>query len=281
MNLLALSVVILLFQVPDTEPAKAFTVGADTYSLTTRSREVSLRDGYGWRQQLVLYSVYKNEKFLHPFRIDAGRFFSCPFDRTVEIKNIFSEERQIGWMLVGGGICGNTFSYRIELIIPKTSEHFPEYHQFTFISKVIPNLIPTEKGAKVCFFEQNWGGGGTATSFRVPKKFEIDVTRGRAEITKGDVFENLDYFEYESGKPGSGTKTFLGPFVAGLEAANPDLMRYALQYYDKDDRGWYDRHFKDGSLEGMKSLVTKVEALRSLHEEVKNVVNWDLGPQPE
>ncbi len=278
MNLWTVSVVILLFQVPDTEPAKAFTVGADTYSLTTRSREVTNTLG---REQLILYSVYKNGDFLHPSKQDAGRFFSCPFDRTVEIKNISSEERQIGWMLIGGGICGNTFSYRIELIIPRTSEHFPEYNHFTFISKVIPNLIPTENGAKVCFFEQNWGGGGTATSFYVPKKLEIDATRGRAEITKGDVFENLDYFEYESGKPGSGTKTFLGPFVAGLEAINPDLMRHALQYYNEDDRDWHNVHFKDGSLEGMKSLVTKVEALRSLHEEVKNVVNWDLGPQPE
>ncbi len=281
MTIIVLIVSVLFSQVPDTEPAKAFTVGADTYSLTTRSREVSLRDVYGWRQQLVLYSVYKNEKFLHPSRIDGGRFFSCPFDRTVEIKNIFSEERQIGWMLVGGGICGNTFSYRIELIIPETSEHSPEYHQFTFITKVIPNLIPTEKGAKVCFFEQNWGGGGTATSFYVPKKLEIDVTRGRADIRKGDVFENLDYFEWESGTPGSGTKTFLGPFVAGLEAKYPDLMRYALQYYDNDDRDWYDVHFKDGSLEGMKSLVTKVEALRSLHEEVKSVVDWNLSEHPK
>ena len=85
----------------------------------------------------------------------------------------------------------------------------------------------------------------------------------------------------EPAKPGSGTKTFLGPFVAGLEAVNPDLMRYALQYYDKDNRDWHDRHFKDRSLEGMKSLVTKVEALRSLHEEVKSVVDWNLSEHPK
>ena len=112
MNLWTVSVVILLFQIPDTDPAKTFTVSSDTYNLTTRSREVT--NTYG-REQLILYSVYKNGDFLHPSKQDAGRFFSCPFDRTVEIKNIFSEERQIGWMLVGGGICGNTFSYRIEI----------------------------------------------------------------------------------------------------------------------------------------------------------------------
>ncbi len=269
-NVVTIAVAVLFSQLSGGDLVHEFTVGKDTYTLNTSPLEVTTWTG---REQLVRYSVYKNGTFLHGRGRDSGRFFSCPVDNPVDLKSIHSEERQIGWMLIGGGICGNTYSHNIELIIPSSSEHSPGYESHTFLAKTIPNLIPTANGAAVCFFEQNWGRGGTAASFFVPNKLLIE----KHSIRKGNVFDNLHHFELKPGQPGSGTNSFLGLFVAGIEAVDPELMRYAIdQHYDEEDQDWYDIHFNDGSLEGVKALVTKVEIMRSLCEEVDSVVSWDL-----
>ena len=267
MTIIAFTISVLFSQISCDETPHEFRVADNTYSLRISSSDVTTRFG---RERLVRYSVYENGKFIHGENRDCGRVFTCPYEQPVEIKGVHSNKRQIGWMISGGGVCGNTYSLRNELIIP-IIKHSPGFMNRTFVSKSDPIFFPTEGGAEVCYWQQNWGGGGTATSFFVPRKLLI----GTHAIRKGDVFENLEKFEPSTDddylQPG-----FLSLFVAGLEDANPELMRYAIQnYYKGEDQEWYEVHIKDGSLEGVELLAQKVEGLRSLHQDVKWCVSWD------
>ena len=74
-------------------------------------------------------------------------------------------------MIVGYGICGNTVSNRVVLVIPVKNMWGGKsvYVSETIIAKEVPKIVPKKNGADVWFYEQNWGKGGTASSLFVPR----------------------------------------------------------------------------------------------------------------
>lgn len=250
-----------------------FTISEDTYSLKVASKEVTTSKGL---EQLISYSVYENKKFIHSSSY-GGRFFSCRQDKP-KIKAINSEKGQVGWMIVGYGICGNTVSNRVELVIPVKNMWGGKsvYVSETIIAKEVPKIVPKKNGADVWFYEQNWGKGGTASSIFVPRKLVILKDDYSSTIKKGDVFQDIEVLE--SLKSNEWLRpNFISLFVAGLEDANPQLMNYALEnYYKTEDKAWYEVYVKNGTKEGLFRLIRKVEVLRDLYEEVKGSVTWNL-----
>ncbi|WP_105169969.1 hypothetical protein [Pseudoalteromonas sp. T1lg23B] len=250
-----------------------FTIGEDKYVIKVSSSEVTTATG---QAQLIKYSVYENGQFVHSSAA-GGRFFSCRKDMPT-LKPVQSKQGTIGWMIVGHGICGNTLSNNIELVIPAKNLWGGKtlYLNKTFIAKETPHLVPTKNGAEVWYHQQNWGNGGTATSIFVPRKWLILKRTDASSISKGDVFENINTLEIMA-KDSWLKPNFISLFVAGIEDANPALMQYAIdKYYEKDMQSWYEVYVQDGSFAGVNSLVKQLEVVRSLYHNMKYTVSWDF-----
>jgi hypothetical protein len=224
----------------------------------------------------VRYSVHRDQPPLQG-RPGAGRFVSC-VNRQPTIEPLLFEGDPIGWMITGWGICGNTWSHIIELVLPRDPQDGgPGYSSASFLSKDVPQIVTSSGGLEIWYYEQNWGGGGTSTSFFMPRKLRVDL-EGGVSVVRGNVRTNVDFLENNPVsdwlRPG-----FLGLFAAGLEDANPELMQYALDHhYSERQEELYSEHFRSGKKEYLSSLVARIEQVRDLHQEIAPVVSWPLGP---
>lgn len=248
-------------------------INEDSYSLKVVTKEVTTSMGL---EQLISYSVYENKKFIHSNSY-GGRFFSCRQAKP-KIEAINSEKGQVGWMIVGYGICGNTVSHRVELVVPVKSMWGGKslYMSKTIIAKETPKIVPKKNGADVWFYEQNWGNGGTASSIFVPRKLVIRKDNYSSIIKKGNVFQEIEILESQKSNEWL-QPNFISLFVAGIEDANPKLMNYALEnYYKIEDKQWYEVYVQNGDKEALIRLIEKVKGLRELYEEVKGSVTWSL-----
>jgi len=227
------------------------------------------------QEDLISYSVYYGGNFIHGENY-GGRFFSCRLSIEPKIFPLHSKSGQIGWMIAGSGICGNTHSYRVELVVPvqRFSGRNWSYMSKTIISKLIPSIVPKHNAAIIWFFEQNWGHGGTSTSVFVPRK--LVVLPAECKIRKGNVLKDINYIEVNP--PEKWLKpNFIGLFLAGIEDANPDLMEYAIQnFYQKEDSEWCEVFMEKGTKAHLQSLVNKVKATRQLYNELTNALTWEM-----
>ncbi|MDG1324298.1 MAG: hypothetical protein P8P49_00930 [Opitutales bacterium] len=207
-----------------------FCKDAREYSFSLHDLNVSLRPEYreittnNGQACMVLYSVYSGGQFLHP-EGQGGRMQSCG-KREPDVINLISEKKQLGWMILGWGICGNTMSRKVELILP--SPLSKSYFHKTLISKTTPSLnYLQDNRLEIWYFQQNWGNGNTSESFFVPRKLVIDQSFWGTHSFPGNIFKNIAWFEKNENdlglKPG-----FLGLFTAGIQDLNPLLMQYAL-----------------------------------------------------
>lgn len=255
------------------ENINTFVINEDSYSLKVVTKEVTTSMGL---EQLISYSVYENKKFIHSNSY-GGRFFSCRQAKP-KIEAINSEKGQVGWMIIGYGICGNTVSHRVELVVPVKSMWGGKslYMSKTIIAKETPKIVPKKSGADVWFYEQNWGNGGTASSIFVPRKLVIRKDNYSSIIKKGNVFQEIEVLESQESNEWL-QPNFISLFVAGIEDANPKLMNYALEnYYKIEDKQWYEVYVQNGDKEALIRLIEKVKGLRELYEEVKGSVTWSL-----
>jgi hypothetical protein len=236
----------------------SFETGSDTFEIKYKVKGVTTSRGV---KDLVLYSVYKNGNFVHSHKEDGGRFFSCR-SKKPDVIPVKTTKNQIGWMLIGGGICGNTSSYKVELIIPVESG-LTTYYTKTFTSKVLPLIQPLKNGLSIWYYEQNWGRGGTATSFYVPNKIVVDLSEDVFNFKKGDILKNIEVLE-KSESP-EWLRSFLGFFVAGLRDVNPELMQYALDnHYTLKQQGWIAVHFDKADKEYLQQIIHKVKVTKDL-----------------
>ena len=268
-GILTLSFTQFLFSSSKSE--HSFNSCGQTLTLTTETREVTTHMG---ESKLVLYSVYADEMFLHPEGA-GGRLISCG-KNLPQVHNLGSGDQQLGWMIVGYGICGNTMSYRVELIVPYPFPNTDRYLFKNFISKSVPHFHYDEKKPEIWFYLQNWGRGNTLESFFVPRKLVIDHRNWGTYIKKGNLFQNLKWFEQQKDEKGL-KPNFLGLFTAGIEDLNPLLMLYALEnHFEREDIEWYRVHYPNCTRESLLNLIEKVTQTRKLYDEVDNVLTWGL-----
>lgn len=223
----------------------------------------------------IRYNVHRNQDFMHG-KPGAGRFISCG-KKQPTIEPILFEEKQIGWMIVGSGICGNTSSRKIEVVLPRSQQaDDPSYFSTSFISNDVPQVVANSGWIEIWYYEQNWGKGGTSSSFYMPRKLRVKL-EGSINVAQGNVRTNLEFLEDNPVNDWL-RPSFLGLFAAGLEDANPVLMQYALDhYYLESDEEWYSVHFQSGKKKYLSSLVARIEKVRILHREIDSVVSWQLG----
>ncbi len=249
----------------------SFKSGKDTYELEYKAKDVTTSDG---SKNLVLYSVYKNGGFVHSEKEDGGRFFSCKHEQP-EVRPVKALEKQIGWVLLGGDICGNTFSYKAEIIIP-VERHSTTYYSKTITSKKLPLIESLKNGVSIWYFEQNWGKGGTATSFFVPSKITINLDDEYIKFKKGNILNGIGFLERYN--PHEWLQSFLGFYVAGIRDVNPKLMQYALDnYYNDEQIDWISVHFQSGDKGYLEQLIEKVRTTQELLKETNGVVVVEAG----
>lgn len=253
------------------ENSLSFKSGETTFDIKYKVREVTTSSGL---QDLVLYSVFKNGKFIHSAKEDGGRFFSCKYKKPI-VKPVKSLNRQVGWILLGGGICGNTFSYKAELIIP-VEKYSISYYSYLFYSKELPIIEPLEDGISIWSFEQNWGNGGTATSFFVPSKVTVNLSNDFFEFKKGNILDDIKFIE--DMKSNEWLISFLGLYTSGIRDVNPELMQYALDnYYSEEQKGLISVHLKGGDKKYLKQLIDKAAITQDLLKETNGVVSVEFG----
>lgn len=248
-----------------------YKFGNDTFEIKYKVKDVTTTSG---SMDLVLYSIFKNGKFIHSDKDDGGRLFGCKY-KSPKIMPINTTDRQIGWMLVVGGICGNTFSYKVELIVPVES-YEPKYYAKTFSSKDLPILEPSKDKLSILYFEQNWGRGGTSTSFYVPNKIEFNLKDDYPRIKKGNVLTSINTLEKYNSE--QSMLSFLGIFIAGIRDVNPELMQYALdKYYSDDQKDWISIHFEKSDKSTFQKLIQQVRVTQNLLEQVKGLTTIENG----
>ena len=230
--------------------------------------KISKGSGIGFRFN---YKVYFNEKRMESFPRGGGEIEFCGYTppRIVEVS---SPEKQIGWMILGNEVCGNTKSLRAEIIIPDIQNEV--FLKRTFISKVRPVQTNFTGGVAFWYSYQNWGKGNTAQSFFTLQKFIIMLDGDSPIIRHGNILVDLRKYEKECTEKWL-RPNFLSLFSSGIKDANPKLMQYALEnYYNQDDIEWYKAHFPDPSKKTMKQLIERMTVTRELNEEVGEIGAW-------
>jgi len=230
--------------------------------------EISKGSGIGF---LLNYKVFFNEKRVGSFPQGGGEIEFCGYTPP-QVNGVSSPEKQIGWMITGNEVCGNTKSLRAEIIIPDIQNEV--FLKRTFISKVRPIQTNFTGGVAFWFSSQNWGKGNTAQSFFTLQKFIIMLDRDSPIIRHGNILLDLKKYEKECTEKWL-QPNFLSLFSAGIRDANPYLMQYALKnYYNQDDIEWYRAHFPDPSRKTMKQLIDRMIVTRELNEEVGEIGAW-------
>lgn len=249
----------------------SFTQGTNTFSMAVNLRPV--RTSMGSRRE-VHYQVFRNSTQLFS-RDGEGRFLVCGQD-PLEVRPLGDGDRQTGWIILGGGICGNTLSDRAEVVAVDAADD--ELLTKGFICKVPPVVKPTRRGFDIWFYQQNWGNGGTSTSIFVPEKWTLvlDEYEGFYRVNLLEGIETLSEFEPDWLKP-----KFINLFVAGIRDANPELMEYALRkYYHPEEIEWYEVYVADGHKEHLEKLIERTKELRALFDEVESSMDWNFCTKP-
>jgi hypothetical protein len=220
---------------------------------------------------LFNYKVFFNEKRVGSFPQGGGEIEFCGYTPP-RVNGVSSPEKQIGWMILGNEVCGNTNSLSVEIIIPDIQNEV--FLKRSFISKVRPVQTNFTGGVAFWFSSQNWGKGNTAQSFFTLQKFIIMHDGDSPIIRHGNILVDLQKYEKECTEKWL-RPNFLSLFSSGIRDANPYLMQYALEnYYNRDDIQWYKAHFPDPSRKTMKKLIDRMTVTRELNEEVGEIGGW-------
>jgi hypothetical protein len=199
----------------------------DSLKLTWKASNVKT-GRYGFPSTKVMYSVHRNNKFMHPESLAGGVVFGCSMTRPKAVSWKELGDPQIGWMLALSDICGNTHSYKILIVVPKNKYNYISYD---FTSKKLPIIQSTASGdVRIWSSYQEWGKTGTAGSFFVP---ELRVVNQREGIYCVPLPSNVTH--WPKALP---YRSFLGDFYAGLRNLDADVMQSALNAYSDIDFDW-------------------------------------------
>lgn len=229
-----------------------FKMNGKTYKIVGRARQGG--SARSFERIWIEYSVYEGKKFIHPTRGGGGTLFGCSPTWPVSLPNDFIAplkvgDRQLGWLLKTGGICGNTYSAKYQLVVPPLSPTASEqtYDWKEFVSKFDPILREQNKKVEIWYAYQEWGKSGTAGSFLPgfdsnPPKLSPDFKTWPKMDDMANGFPSL--------------------FVAGMVDDNPDVMEAATkQFFDEKAKENYEwaglpstRKAAEDAIDGMRKL---------------------------
>lgn len=228
------------------------------YKLVTKGTLIH-NDDYYDNSLSIHYDVYKNgvkmksENIKNIIKADCDYINGGPFENHYEIE-LIKDIEAYGWIIYSGGICGNTFSYNAEIILP----HLDERKSFISLNKIFKSkpIIIKQRGYLDIFYDfQEWNCSGTACSIYVPQKLRYNLSNS----TTIKLPIEINDFKY------IGEYGFRSVFMAGFYDLNPRLMQYALdELYDSEDScidGFFCASFKDRKEEiNLKSKYIKINS---------------------
>ena len=264
-----------------------FQFDGNEYKIKVKVRDAANSSGHG---QIISYSVYLNNKFIHPSEWDGGNITGCRYPYT-ELKDNFSistleaDNISIGWIISTGGICGNTKSSKLVFIIPPLKSAYGNYLEYELLAKQEPIIRNNNGKIEIWYIYQEWGRGGTSTSIFVPQKIIIDPSKKYKYeiISKGNVLNGI--LEIDTSEWGYYKNYFLNLYVAGLNDLNIELMEYSLNnLYNSDETDWYNSFFGGDnqiSKNYFTNIINDIKNVRGLNEKYKWYTKWELPSAKE
>jgi len=242
-----------------------FDYNNDEYTLIVNG-VLETNSYYLTNELFLMYKVYKNGNEIQSNDEHNFIYTKCdyvnggPFEDHYEIDVIKNNNsltpinNNFGWILYTGGICGNTFSYQAEIIMPsKTNDDKLVKSNQLFKSK--PNIIFKDKQIDFFYSFLEWNFAGTRWSELIPQKITYDITNHKlfdANIELKD-FSNLK-FDIK-GHSLDLSINFTSLFMSGFNDMNIDLMQYAIDnLYNPDHvEEWYN-YFYGAAFEHQRDL---------------------------
>jgi hypothetical protein len=220
-------------------------IGSDVYTIEGVSQWITSPGTYD--RLRIEYKIRKNGTMMFPTNSIGGTLLSCAYGNIEKaellpkqfIKPIEVEGKFEGWMVHGLGICGNTTSEKFHVILLRSlSGSYPKplYAVEEFIAKTTPKFKKVGDTIEIWTVYQEWGKGGTAGSFFVPKKYKFKVNdRYSPRIESDGVGAKIEEWpDFE--KDDVPVRYYPSIFAAGIRENNPELIRIAAEKYFKDDK---------------------------------------------
>lgn len=253
-----------------------FKSGQDTYSIQAVSKWITSPGTFN--NLRIDYTVRKNGKTIHSTPGQGGVLLSCSYGRINDDKNLPKDSLKIikvdgnpvGWWVSGFSVCGNTTSLRTQFVLPIPQK--AEYGYFEINPKTLPVVTKNKNDYEIWFIYQEWGNGGTAGSFFVPRRI---------------VFEDSQYLKFKSigidpkiwpsFDDDFHFKNFPSIYVSGVLDKDPEVMKFALDNYfktDADSKNWYEW---SGVPVTKEKAVKEIEAMSELKSTLSSFNNSGRG----
>lgn len=247
------------------EEKASFRSEYGVFDITARIVEVT--EPYTFQDLRVDYTVRWNGKILPRSDLNGGTTWGCLYgdkhkmpDRVIE--PLMLNKQQIGWSFNLLGICGNTTSTHTHWVVVWPEKKRENYQTKDFISKVKPLIVPNVPSgtATVWYLYQEWGQGGTAGSFFVPKVFELQAYKPNtysafgkaslpADIKAWPVFDDLPYV----------TASYI---VAGIQSFDSTPIRVVMNGLPDQDKEHLKYVGLPNTAEELKKLADGLDAVK-------------------
>lgn len=257
------------------EETASYKSAAGTFEIKAVLREVT--EPYTFQHLKVDYSVKQNGKFLHRSDLTGGSTWGCLYGDihklpTSVIEPLKIGTTQIGWSFNLLGICGNTTSAHYHWVVVWPDKDRASYFSKDFISKSKPVIqsAADERSATVWYLFQEWGNGGTAGSFFVPRVFALKTKSENTYAAFGDATLPTDIKSWPQFD--GFTYTPASYIDAGIQAFDPNPIRAMIGKISDKEREHLNYVGLPSTAEDLKKLADGIEAagpvIRQFHRPV-------------
>lgn len=243
-----------------------------TYSLKVKTSQSRILYNYGLN---LSFSVYKNDKFIHPADPSDGRYIGCRYPWNGAGSNYTIEQlkgfggKKIGWIINGMyEACGTSYSRQKQIFILPFEDTYYSFcinYQGQYFDVVIEDVA--ENVLSIWYNEYVMAGRGMPDNYLVPRKIDLVKSTYGLEIKKGDLMVGIE--NLEKVVPNN-ERFFVSLFNAAITQTNPDLLKYAINsYYNEKDKEVYEIYKIPISLEEMDKLFVNLTEIKFKEEQHK------------
>ena len=281
---------ILYSQIEPITGESTFKNNENTFKIKYKVRDAKNVDFHG---QIIAYSVYVNNKFVHPINWDGGKLSGCrqPFTDLKETYNISvlgKNNNSVAWMISTRGWCGRGGGWKNLIILPSKDGSY--YKEHNFISSVVPtysdsqiselswdNALIIDKKDRISILYKTHQWDEDFIAMYLTQKVDILPNygfRNMGEIIKGDIYNDI----LAISKNDIGL-SHIATFASGLMDLNIRVMEYSLNnLYESKEQDRYSRSFGDEidvSKEGFQQIIDDAKSVKNLKGKLnKNLTDW-------